>query len=118
VSFLRKQESRFVPAQAGTQGIGAFIFLDSRFRGNDTDGSSPGLAFGQAGLSTARGEAGCFIRLIRRKYPPRERLPGCDRSEGEEQEMKKKGTSISVEWLSPGKIPQSYGTYRIGFPLD
>ena len=24
---------------------------------------SPGLAFGQAGLSTARGEAGCFIRL-------------------------------------------------------
>ena len=45
MSFLRKQESRLVPAQAGIhlipaqvggQAIGAFLFLDSRFRGNDT----------------------------------------------------------------------------------
>jgi len=41
VSFLRKQESRLLGPQKST---------------------SPGLAFDQAGLSTARGEAGCFIR--------------------------------------------------------
>jgi len=36
-------------------------FLDSHFRGNDTP--SPALLRSGAGLSTARGEAGCFIRL-------------------------------------------------------
>ena len=42
MSFLRKQESRvFMPPKS----------------------PSPGLAFGQAGLSTARGEAVCLIRL-------------------------------------------------------
>jgi len=46
VSLLRKQESRFL--------------MPSKF-------PSPGLAEGQAGLSTARGEAVCFIRLNR--YP-------------------------------------------------
>jgi len=38
-------------------------FLDSRLRGNDRQDPSPSGAFGTAGLSTARGEAGCFIRL-------------------------------------------------------
>jgi hypothetical protein len=34
-----------------------YFFLDSRFRGNDTkEAPSLGLAFGPAGLSTARGE--------------------------------------------------------------
>ena len=42
MSFLRKQESRCL---------------------GPPKSPSPGLAFGQAGLSTARGEAGCFIRL-------------------------------------------------------
>ena len=42
MSFLRKQESRLLGPQKSP---------------------SPGLAEGQAGLSTARGEAGCFIRL-------------------------------------------------------
>ena len=40
VSFLRKQESRFIPAQAGTQAIWSNMefsyVLDSRLRGNDT----------------------------------------------------------------------------------
>jgi len=42
VSFLRKQESRFIPAQAGTQAIWSNMefsyVLDSRFRGNDASG--------------------------------------------------------------------------------
>ena len=42
MSLLRKQESRCL---------------------GPPKSPSPGLAFGQAGLSTARGEAGCFIRL-------------------------------------------------------
>jgi len=35
VSFLRKQESRLVPAQTGIQTIMASYFLDAPFRGND-----------------------------------------------------------------------------------
>ena|GEM_PF-1958298 len=57
MSFLRKQESRLlVPANS----------------------PSPGLAEGQAGLSTAWGEAGCFIRLkcygrfLTLRHPPGE----------------------------------------------
>ena len=42
MSLLRKQQSRLLGPQKSP---------------------SPGLAFGQAGLSTARGEAGCVIRL-------------------------------------------------------
>ena len=42
MSCLRKQESRFIPAQAGTQAIGSNMefssVLDSRFRGNDASG--------------------------------------------------------------------------------
>ena len=42
MSFLRKQESRFIPAQAGTQAIWSNMefsyVLDSRLRGNDTLG--------------------------------------------------------------------------------
>jgi len=60
VSFLRKQESRFIPAQAGTQAIWSNMefsyFLDSRVCGNDTLGVPP------------RGEAGCSIRLKRYLY--------------------------------------------------
>jgi len=52
VSFLRKQESRLVPAQAGTHSPIGFYCLDSHFRGNDNKKGS-----------LARGEAGCFIRL-------------------------------------------------------
>ena len=37
VSFLRKQESRFIPAKVGTWLLRT-SFLDSRFRGNDTLG--------------------------------------------------------------------------------
>ena len=52
MSFLRKQESRLrMPLKS----------------------PSPGLAFGQAGLSTARGEAICFIRL--KCYHPAKMLP-------------------------------------------
>ena len=55
MSFLRKQESRLVPAQAGIQ-------PSSRENGNlgcgvSPKSPSPGLAFGQAGLShQGRGE--------------------------------------------------------------
>jgi|GEM_PF-2005956 hypothetical protein len=55
-----------IPAEAGIQvysratgnpGNIEFYLLDSRFRGNDRQASSPGLAFGQAGLShQGRGE--------------------------------------------------------------
>ena len=52
MSFLRKQASRLVPAQAGSHSTIGFYFLDSHFRGNDNKRGS-----------LARGEAGCFIRL-------------------------------------------------------
>jgi len=65
--FPRKRESRFIPAQAGTQATWPLtFFLDSRLRGNDTRGNDtaqPASASPGAGLSTAWGEAGCFIRL-------------------------------------------------------
>ena len=55
MSLLRKQESRFIPAKAGTQTTLEFYILDSHFRGNDNPKSpAPGLAEAQAGLSTAR----------------------------------------------------------------
>jgi len=54
MSFLRKQESRLILAQAGTEGIWtSAFFLDSRFRRNDTPASLAGT-----GLSTAGGETG------------------------------------------------------------
>ena len=71
--FPHKRESSLLPVQVGIPAIGAFLFLDSRFRGNDTGAPSPGLfhqacSLGlftrphtqpavQAGLSTAGGEA-------------------------------------------------------------
>ena len=93
VSFLRKQESRFIPAQAGTQAIWSNMefsyFLDSRVCGNDTLGLG---CRGRGGLLHSakmllefyfldshfrgndtlgvppRGEAGCSIRLKRYLY--------------------------------------------------
>ena len=76
MSFLRKQESRFIPAQAGTQAIGAFLFWVPAFAGmtrraglstarGETESWIPACAgmTRKEGLSTARGEAGWFIRL-------------------------------------------------------
>jgi len=52
MSFLRKQESSFIPVYSRTTGkLGEFSFLDSRFRGNDNESPS------------AAGETSYMIRL-------------------------------------------------------
>jgi len=65
---LRKQQSRLLCAcsgvpvwQPGPGNMESCYVLDSRFRGSDI--ANPASLRSGAGLSTARGEASCFIRL-------------------------------------------------------
>ena len=79
MSFLRKQESRFIPAEAGTQQYGAiwnsFMFWIPACAGMADKTPSPGQPVGWP-ASPSRGEAGCFIRLkcygirMERSSPP------------------------------------------------
>jgi hypothetical protein len=63
MSFLRKQQSRLVPAQAGIQGTWPpTFFLDCRLRGNDTPGPATRLV-GRPLDGQGRGEQAGGARL-------------------------------------------------------